>query len=613
MNFSRTLTSSLRARIRAITALALAAVLLAGCGDRAADMSPLAGGGVSGQGFDPQTIAALRALIEEELSFTAAPGASYTIKGPEGAFWHQVVGVADLRTLSPMQEDARFAVGSNTKLVVAVVVLQLIEQGKLNLDDTLGRLLPEQPQWRDVTVRHLLGMQSGIPEYLRAFRFQLDIALNHRQAFSPDRLLGYVNRLALDFAPGAKCAYSDTNYLLLGQIIEKITGQAADRVIAERVIAPLGLKNTYLRTQDVVDEKVVRGYVEFGVASANLGVPFVFYNIAEPERRIRDHVVDLTDFLHPSVSWTAGGLISTTNDMTEIMVALFAGRLVRPETLAQMTQTRPCLIVNSETDYGFGIERKDTVLGEGWGHSAITNGYRTHSLYIPQRRIALSHMHNYYPDESAIIEDELLAIAQDGAAGRATQSCPAPAGFPNLEADNQLNFSFRGPLTVSGTPAPQGIAWMRAVIGGQYELYHGAGTSVTRGIEASSALEITSDVPPTGTFSSPRRAVLRFTPSRGGADAQAAPQVFLYDITPDVPAAGQWMFCVKAVGDPARESHLSFCARPPEEIKPGELFRVYGSVGLSRAAGEIERQLGQAGRERCFCLNAQGETIPCTN
>jgi D-alanyl-D-alanine carboxypeptidase len=596
-----------------VAAITLAAVGIVGCGDRSAETSRPAGEEVEGPSFDPQTAAALRALIEEELSFTAEVGGSYTIRGPQGAFWHQVVGVSELQTSSPMQADARFVVGSNTKLVVAVVVMQLVEQGKMSIDDTLGKLLPDQTQWRGVTVRHLLSMQSGIPDYLRATRLQADIALNHHQAFSPDRLLGYVSRSPLDFAPGEKCIYSDTNYLLLGQIIEKITGQAADQAIAERVIVPLGLKNTYLRTQDVADEKLAHGYIEFDVASANLGVPFAFYGIIPSDRRIRDHIVDSTDYFHPSFTWTAGGLISTTNDMAEIMEALFTGKLVRPETLAQMMQTRRCSILSREADYGLGIQREDTALGDGWGHGGLTYGYSTHSIYIPQRKIALSHMQNYYPDEGAAIEDELLSIAQDGAAGRSTESCRAPAGFPDLDADNQLNFSFRGPLSISGTSAPQGIAWIRAVIGGRYQLYHGAGTSASRGVDASTPLEITSDVPPTGTFSSPRRAVLRFAPSRVMPTEGAAPQVLLYDVTQDKPAAGQRMFCVTAVGDPARQSRLSFCSRPPEVVKPGELFRVYGSVGLSSAAGEIDRQLGQAALGRCFCLNEQGQTISCTN
>ncbi|MBM4396776.1 MAG: beta-lactamase family protein, partial [Deltaproteobacteria bacterium] len=158
---------------------------------------------------DPATQARLQAILDEYLVFAREPGLSLAVRMNGDGMWGGAGGVADLVAAKPMEFDSAFRVGSNTKPYVVVAVLQLAEEGRLAIDDPISKHVPGYPAWGDITLRQLMGMRSGVPDYLSDFAFWADVLADPGRTFAPADLLGYVSKKPLDFAPGQGCAYSN--------------------------------------------------------------------------------------------------------------------------------------------------------------------------------------------------------------------------------------------------------------------------------------------------------------------------------------------------------------------------------------------------------------------
>ncbi|ARQ70792.1 serine hydrolase domain-containing protein [Streptomyces marincola] len=260
-------------------------------------------------------------------------------------------GVADLAEGGAVPWDAYYRIGSDTKTFVAVVVLQLVAEGTLDLDDTVGRWLPGVVAGNGndgdrITVRNLLQHTSGLanytdilfgdpsqltPEHYRAQRFtartpeeKVALAMTRAPGWLPD---------ADDPASETRWAYSNTNYILAGMIIERATGHTWEREVHERVIEPLGLRRTMtMGTSAYVPQPTATAYLQF------------------PGTR------DLTDTTLSVDGGADGGIVSTTGDMNTFLRALMDGRLLPPEQLAQMRTTVPeSQEPGVDTRYGLGI------------------------------------------------------------------------------------------------------------------------------------------------------------------------------------------------------------------------------------------------------------------
>ncbi|MET9570675.1 serine hydrolase domain-containing protein [Streptomyces virginiae] len=284
------------------------------------------------------------------------PAALASVTERAGRTRTYVAGVGDLATGSKVPRDGQVRIGSNTKTFTAVVVLQLVGEGRVGLDAPVDTYLPglvrgEDIDGRHITVRQLLQHTSGLPNYTEHDDLQ-------PRPYHPRDLLDIALRHKADFAPGAKWAYSNTNYVLAGLIAEKVTGRPLAQEIDRRIIQRLGLRHTYFPAPgDVtIREPHPHGYHR---ESAN-----------GPLR-------DITE-MDPSWSWAAGQLISTNSDLNRFFSELLRGRLLPDAQLAQMRTTVPADYFGRGAGYGLGlVSRPLSCGGVYWGHGGSFPGYET--------------------------------------------------------------------------------------------------------------------------------------------------------------------------------------------------------------------------------------------
>lgn len=285
-------------------------------------------------------------------------------------------GTANLATGQPMRPGDRYRAGSITKTFVAVVVLQLAGEGRLRLDDTIDRWLPGLvPGGSKITIRELLNHTSGLQDYFNDPTFDSQVLAGQR--FTPAQLIAIANALGPVFPPGTSWAYSNTDYVLLGLIVEKATGHSLPAELARRIFEPLHLDHTsFPIDQTSISGDHAHGYVDLP------GSP----------------PLDITNRVSPSVAWAAGALVSTAADITSFYRALFNGRLLRPDLLAAMTTTVP---TNIGIDYGLGVFSIALPCGTAFGHNGIFFGYDNIALTSPDGHHQVEFMINLDPQEGA--------------------------------------------------------------------------------------------------------------------------------------------------------------------------------------------------------------------
>ncbi|WP_405453541.1 serine hydrolase domain-containing protein [Streptomyces erythrochromogenes] len=295
--------------------------------------------------------------------------------GDAGRTWRGASGVADLATGRPVRPDMRHRVGSVTKTFTAVAVMQQVERGRIRLDAPIGDHLPALvpgERGRKITVRMLLNHTSGIPDYipyafpsLRTFPSPAaaeSLDDNRFRKFRPAELIALGLAAPPAGEPGATTGvYSNTNYLLLGQLLERTTGTTAEEYITHHVIERAGLWNTGFPSGTRIDGPHSRMYE-------------ALYGVLDPPR----------DYSVYDTSWTGTGaaLVSTMEDLNRFYARLLDGRLVDRRSLTEMQRTIPVRALDGSTiQYGLGLHEV-TVPGCGtfWGHDGTVWGARTMSL-----------------------------------------------------------------------------------------------------------------------------------------------------------------------------------------------------------------------------------------
>jgi D-alanyl-D-alanine carboxypeptidase len=299
----------------------------------------------------------------DRLVADGVPGA-IALARRDGDVVHAVSGVRDVATQDPIRSHDRFRIGSITKSFVATVVLQLVGEGRLRLDDTVERWLPGLvPNGAAITVDHLLHHASGLFDYVRdgdTTALAPYAADDWAHVWTPQELVAIATAHPPRFAPGTSWSYSNTGYVVLGLIIEAVTGHRASSEVTRRVIWPLGLWRTSFPTSDA------------DIAGAHLHG----YLTGFPGDDGQSITKDVTVF-GPSLFWTAGGIISTADDLARFYRALLSGRLLAP---AQMTVLKYPIHLNGQFEYGAGIEHVQTSCGWAWGHDGEVPGFRTLAL-----------------------------------------------------------------------------------------------------------------------------------------------------------------------------------------------------------------------------------------
>ncbi len=357
-------------RRRRVFALAAAASLIAasGCGQgstpqgSSATTTPSPSATTADQEIDAGTAQRLDAAIDQAVKAASIPGAIVGVWGPQGRYIRSV-GVADKATGAPMKPDFFSRIGSLTKTFTATGVLQLVDQGKLGLDDPIAKFIDGVPQGDKITLRQLARMQSGLFNYSETKGFQQAFFADPRHPFSPQELLGWAFAEPNVFPPGESFQYCNTNYILLGLVVEKVSGQPLPDYIRDHILTPLGMSHTSFPTTNAFPEPHAQGYT---VQTAN------------------GAEAAATDW-DPSWAWAAGAMISTLEDMHTWAPALATGKLLTPATQTQRLQTVNAEGLPPPDGYGLGIFN----LG-GWiGHNGSLPGYQTVAVYLPEKQTTM--------------------------------------------------------------------------------------------------------------------------------------------------------------------------------------------------------------------------------
>ncbi|MEV8630581.1 serine hydrolase domain-containing protein [Streptosporangium sp. NPDC051023] len=349
------------------------------------------GAGDGGQGASSRCDhSGTQRLLDALTRAEGVPGATAEVTGPGCGTWRGTSGTADREHRRPVRGGERFRIGSVTKTFTATVVLQLAAEGRLDLDAPVERYLPGVVNGRydggSITVRGLLRHTSGLPDYVSGLDW--DNVAQWRLDHHSDRELVNV-ALALP-SPGDGWHYSNTNYVLAGMIVEKVTGKDIGTEITRRVVKRLGLNDTYWPGDATgLRGRHLRGYTPVG-----------------------DGLVDVTDF-NPTVAGASGALVSTTHDLNRFFAALLGGRLLPPAQLAEMRETVPADPARlwPGGEYGLGLASAPLSCGgRWWGHRGSFLGYRTLSAVTQDGRQVTISLNQYELPASA--DRAVLQVAQ---------------------------------------------------------------------------------------------------------------------------------------------------------------------------------------------------------
>jgi len=355
---------TLTIRWRAVVAVAAAALVVGACAGEPG--SPSASEAAPVREMDPAVAQRLDTAINDTMKATNVPGVIVGIWGPDGQYI-RAFGVADKTTGAPMKPDFYHRIGSVTKTFTVTAVLQLVDQGKVGLDDPISTYVDGVPQGGQITLRQLARMQSGLHNYSAVEAFQLALYGDPRRPFTPRELVDFAFSEPNDFPPGQGFEYSNTNTVLLGMTVEKVTGQSLADYVREYIIDPLKLSHTSFPDDNAFPEPHAQGYTEG----------------ADGKEAVA------TDW-NPSWGWAAGAMISTLDDMHVWADALADGTLLDPDTQKQRLDTVTAPPLPPQDGYGLGIFDL-----AGWiGHNGSLPGYQTVAAHLAPRDTTMVIMTN---------------------------------------------------------------------------------------------------------------------------------------------------------------------------------------------------------------------------
>jgi D-alanyl-D-alanine carboxypeptidase len=353
------------------------ASLLIACGGHSPSATH---GGVQPHGDDAAARAQLQATLDRVRRQQQIPGAEAAVVFPDGRLWAGESGLADLRTRHPVRPDTLFAIGSVTKTFIAALVLSLAQDGKLSLDDRLSRWVPSFPDSRHITLRQLLNHTSGTSDFVRDGAFQA--AERRRGAgavWTPQLTLRYAPEALAK--PGERWIYSNTNYVLLGLVIERATHSTVARQLHRRLLP----RATFDRMLLQGDERP-RGAVAVGYMQRD----------ADPELDPSANNPYVPSTAEATVAWASGGMLANATDLARAGDALFRGRDLDAASLRAMTRWVKALV---PPEYGLGLEHDRIAGAEVWGHSGDIYGFHADLWYLPRLGVTVAALGNYLPGD----------------------------------------------------------------------------------------------------------------------------------------------------------------------------------------------------------------------
>jgi D-alanyl-D-alanine carboxypeptidase len=346
-----------RSAIPKVTVAVIAAALLVG-GCLYDDVTPVA--------------ARYRTAVEGVLARYHVSGALVSVSVPGDDTWKQAFGYANLESRAPFDPASFGSIRSITKSFTVTVILQLVRDQVLRLDDKLDRFVPGIPNGDRITLADLAGMQSGIADYSAQPAFQKDFGSDYERAFTEAELVAYAIPASPVFAPGAQYEYSNTNTVLLGMVIEKVTGQPLGSVLQSRIFTPLGLSGT----------------------TYPLTVPLPLPHPTPYAVAVDTGAADELPLVSPTGLAGAGAMVSTLADLETWGRALGDGRLIGAALQKErIERSRPVTNGPEYDRYGLGIG----ILAGWWGHTGTGVGWQAATFYDPRTGAVIAVMVNETP------------------------------------------------------------------------------------------------------------------------------------------------------------------------------------------------------------------------
>ena len=315
---------------------------------------------------DKEIIKNLDSLIAERFP-SVAPGCVILVVKKGDTLYKKAFGTADLELNVPMKPDMVFRIGSITKQYTGIAILQLVEQGKISLQDSIQKFIKNFPyKGHTITIENLLAHTSGIVDY-EVLNFPIPNAI--RIDFPAKQIIDSLEKLPLDFVPGSKFNYSNSNYFLLAYIIEQLSGKSYKDYLTENIFKPANLLNTFYDDPETLIPNRVSGYAKNGLRYQNAG------------------------YISMTQVYGAGALLANVEDMYKWHQALYAYKLVKKETLEKAFT--PFKFSDGKlSEYGYGWFIKNRNNTKSIEHSGGIDGFQSDEIYFPQQDIFIAALYN---------------------------------------------------------------------------------------------------------------------------------------------------------------------------------------------------------------------------
>ncbi|WP_437276155.1 serine hydrolase domain-containing protein [Sorangium sp. So ce375] len=329
--------------------------------------------------------AELQGALDAAVEAQRLPGAAAAVN-LVGCSWLGAAGVADTEADVAIQPGDLFRAGSITKTFVATLALRLRAEGKLSLDDAVSAYVDGIPQGDRISVRQILNHTSGIFDYTAIDEFWTAALDDPTHTWTPAELIDLAASKPPYFEPGRGFAYSNTNYIIAGLIVEAASGEPIGELLRTRVLEPAGLVHTYLDGAQEALPGLVHGY-----------------------GRSRGELVEMTSAIDVSAAGAAGALVSTTGDLTSFYRKVLDGTLLGPAELEEMTAWVDAPL-GEVTGYGLGLSRRESPLGVQVGHDGGIWGFTSSSYYAVDKDASITVLVNLDGGDVGRIVDDLSNV-----------------------------------------------------------------------------------------------------------------------------------------------------------------------------------------------------------
>lgn len=362
---------------------------------------------------------ALQTRLVQILSNEELQGVSCYIESGEKGYWYGAAGIENIAQSQPMDTTYSFWAASVTKIFTSALIFKLYEDSLLDIQDKIVDCVPGHANINaNATIEQALNHTSGIADILRhPNATQQWFNQNASKQWEPNEVLSNYLQ-APDFNPGAAWGYSNTNYILLGMIIETVTGKSYAAHLEDEIINPLGLTDTWFPPFMESTNEVAKGYSDFN----------------------QDGELEDANFLHSTsfatMVFTAGALISSPKDLAKIATELYSGNLFKSsETLGNYLQFLNVRISQHALGYGYGCNSFDYLGDVFYGHGGDINGYTNYAIYSPDADISLSLMINRDQADREYVTEELLKVFKNTSVGLEEAKAHSNSFHPNPAND----------------------------------------------------------------------------------------------------------------------------------------------------------------------------------